>query len=116
MITLKEVLRHWIDRLANAGSLPSDSEEERLRIAILTFVATLIGVAGLIWGISYIALGLSFSGSIPLGYSIVSFASLFYFFRTKRYGFFRFSQLFLILLLPFLLQWSLGGFAAASAV
>ncbi|MEE9170075.1 MAG: hypothetical protein V3U73_09930, partial [bacterium] len=116
MMTMKVIVQHWIDRLANAGSLSSDSEEEGLRKAVLTFVATLIGIAGLIWGIAYVALGLPFSGSIPLGYSVVSFGSLFYFFRTKRYGFFRFSQLFLILLLPFLLQWSLGGFAAASAV
>ena len=36
--------------------------------------------------------------------------------RTKDYRFFRFSQLLLIILLPFLLQWSLGGYAASSAV
>jgi hypothetical protein len=113
---MKVIMQHWIDRLANTGSLSSDSEEERLRKAVLTFVATLIGIAALIWGIAYMALGRLFSGSIPLGYALVSFGSLFYFFRTKRYRFFRFSQLFLILLLPFLLQWSLGGFAAASAV
>ena len=36
--------------------------------------------------------------------------------RTKDYRFFRFSQVILIILLPFLLQWSLGGYAASSAV
>ena len=36
--------------------------------------------------------------------------------RTKDYRFFRFSQIVLIFLLPFLLQWSLGGYVASSAV
>ncbi|HEX2030363.1 MAG TPA: hypothetical protein VHL78_03030 [Actinomycetota bacterium] len=36
--------------------------------------------------------------------------SLAFFFRTKRYRLFRFVQLLLMLLLPSLLQWSLGGF------
>jgi signal transduction histidine kinase len=116
MMTMKVIVQHWIDRLANAGSLSSDSEEERLRKAVLTFIATLIGIAAIIWGIAYVGLGFALSGSIPLSYAVISFSSLIYFFRTKRYGFFCFSQLFLILILPFLLQWSLGGFAAASAV
>ena len=113
---MKEKLKHWIDQLANAGSLSSDSEEERLRKTMLVFVATLIGIAAIIWGTAYVALGLVISASIPLSYSVIAFSSFLYFLHTKRYRFFRFSQLFLILLLPFFLQWSLGGFAAASAV
>jgi adenylate cyclase len=36
--------------------------------------------------------------------------------RTKRYAAYRGSQVGLILLLPFLLQWSLGGFVDSGAV
>jgi adenylate cyclase len=113
---VKSLLQYWIERLANAGSLPFDRPEERLRKAILVFLASIYCFAGILWGFSYFALGLSFAGSIPLGYSVLSGLSLFHFFRTKRYGIFRFSQLFLILLLPFLLQYSLGGFASSSTV
>ncbi len=109
-------MNKWLKGLANLGTTSSDSEEERLRKAILTFVASLIGVVAAIWGIVYIALDHALSGFIPLGYSIISGISIFSFFLTKRYGFFRFSQLLLILLLPFLLQWSLGGFVGGSAV
>jgi hypothetical protein len=56
------------------------------------------------------------SGSIPLSYSFISAASLLYFFKTKHYTFFCRSQLTLILVLPFLLQWSLGGLTASGAV
>jgi class 3 adenylate cyclase len=42
--------------------------------------------------------------------------SIFLFARFKSYPLFRTSQLFLMTLLPFLLQWSLGGYVASSAV
>jgi adenylate cyclase len=113
---VKSLRQYWVERLANAGRLPFDRPEERLRKAILVFLASLYCFAGILWGVSYFALGLPFAGSIPLTYSVLSGLSLFYFFRTKRYGIFRFSQLFLILLLPFLLQFSLGGFASSSTV
>src|SRR5439155_19925209 len=38
------------------------------------------------------------------------------FVRTKRFEFLRTTQLMLMLFLPFLLQWTLGGFRASSAV
>ena len=101
---MKKPGKKWIERLANAGSLPGDTRDQRLRKAILVFLASIYCIAGIIWGISYFALGLPLSGIIPLAYSFISGLSLFYFFWTKRYGVFRFSQLSLILLLPFLLQ------------
>ena len=109
-------MQRWIYRLANAGSLPSDTIDQRLRKAVLTFLTTSYCILGAFWGIAYLALGLPLSASFPLGYAAVSGGSLLFFFRTKRYDFFRFSQLLLILILPFLLQTSLGGFAASSAV
>lgn len=113
---MKKRLEKWIERLAKAGSLPTDRAEQRLRKAVLVFLASIYCIAGIIWGITYFALRLPLSGTIPLAYCFFSGLSLFYFFRTKRYRVFCFIQLSLILLLPFLLQFSLGGFAASSAV
>lgn len=113
---MNQLLRIWIGRLGHAGSLATDTSDQRLRKAILVFLASIYCVAGLLWGISYVALGLTVPGMIPLGYSIISAASLYYFFRTKRFRFFRFTQLLLILFLPFLVQFSLGGFAASGTV
>ena len=114
--SVKRRLQSWIERLAGAGSLPSDRPEERLRKAVLVFLASIYCFAGVLWGISYFVLGHPFAGSIPLAYSVLSGLSLSYFFRKKRYRIFRFTQLSLILLLPFLLQFSLGGFASSSTV
>ena len=105
-----------IDRLSRAGSLPSDTEELRLRKAVLILLAGICMILGIVWGVAYLALGRPLSGSIPLGYSAVSGASLYYFFRSKHFKIFCRTQLAMILVLPFLLQWSLSGFAASGAV
>ena len=106
----------WIERLSKAGSLESDNEEQRLRKAVLIFLAVIYTIAGIVWGLGYLLFGLPVSGSIPLSYSFISAVSLLVFFKTKHYKFFCSSQLTLILVLPFLLQWSLGGLTASGAI
>ncbi|TMK64392.1 MAG: adenylate/guanylate cyclase domain-containing protein [Actinobacteria bacterium] len=69
-----------------------------------------------VWVGTYAALGLWVSAAIPLAYQLASAASIYTFARTRRYLLFRRSQLWMSLLLPFALQWSLGGFKASSAV
>jgi len=98
------------------GVAPEDSEDLRLKKVVLTITATSIALLALFWGGLYIHHGYPLSGAIPLGYSVISFSSILYFFRAKRFAFFCTSQQLLILLLPFLLMWSLGGFANGSVV
>jgi class 3 adenylate cyclase len=69
-----------------------------------------------IWVATYAALGLWLPAAIPFVYQVASAASIYTFARTRRYLLFRRSQLWLSLLLPFALQWSLGGFMTSSAV
>jgi hypothetical protein len=114
--TIKNQMDFWIQRLSNTGGLPSDNQDFQLRKAVLILLAGTCTVLGIIWGLAYFALGFSGAGIIPLGYSAVSAISLFYFFRSKKYKLFCRGQLTLILILPFLLQWNLGGFAASGAV
>jgi guanylate cyclase len=106
----------WITRLARAGTLPSDDSEEILRKGTLTLTACLVTLLALVWVGIYGYLGIWLSALIPLTYQIVVLISLAIFFATKRFRAFRVTQLLMMLILPFLLQWSLGGFAAASAV
>ena len=101
---------------ANSGSAPGDAQEVRLKKAVLTIISGGIALLAIFWGSLYIASGYPYSGAIPLSYAFISFLSIAYFFKAKRFEFFRFSQLLLILLLPFLLQASLGGFANGSVV
>ena len=106
----------WIDRLMRIGSRPSDSPEELLRGATLTISTSLITVLAVGWVVTYAALGLWISAAFPLAYQVISISSLMALARTKRRDLFRTSQIGAVLLLPFLMQWSLGGFVASSGV
>lgn len=108
--------RRLLERLALIGVLPGDSDEVRLQKVTLTLAAVIVTVLAVIWVGTYLALGLPVSAAIPFGYQVASIASLVAFARSKDYRLFRFSQIVLMLLLPFLLQWSLGGYVASSAV
>jgi len=106
----------WLRRLTDLGSLPTDSAELRLRKSVLVLSASLMPTLAFAWVGTYAVLGLWLSAAIPFAYQLASAASLYTFARTRRYRLFRTSQLLMSLLLPFALQWSLGGFAASSAV
>ena len=105
-----------MQRLARIGVLPSDSDELRVRKEVLTLSSVLMATLAFVWVGTYAALGLWLPAAIPFVYQLASFASIYTFARTRRYLLFRRSQLWMSLLLPFALQWSLGGFETSSAV
>jgi guanylate cyclase len=103
-------------RLASLGVDTEDSEDERLDKGMLSVVSTLIAVMSFAWIAIYLAIGLPWSAAIPFAYQLCVVASLVGFARTKRIRTTRTILLVLMLVLPFALQWSLGGFANGSAV
>ncbi|HJS19583.1 MAG TPA: adenylate/guanylate cyclase domain-containing protein [Anaerolineales bacterium] len=113
-------LQHWIERVlssvARIGSDPHDEDDIRLQKSLLVICALLFMAAGWAWGLMYFFFREPLAGSIPFSYGVFSLLSILYFARTRQYAFFRFSQLLLILLLPFLLMVILGGFINGSAV
>lgn len=98
------------------GHHPDDSDEVKLKKSSLLVMSGPFMMAGLIWGLLYFANGLVIPGTIPFCYGILSLVSIIIFRITKKYKIFRNSQLLLILILPFALQISLGGFVPSSAV
>ena len=112
--------REWrgriVRRTAAIASLPSDSPDEQLRKSTLVLTSILITVFSCIWVGTYAALGLWDAALVPLGYQVASLVGLAFLARTKRYSIYRASQIGLMLLLPFLLQWSLGGFVESGSV
>jgi adenylate cyclase len=105
-----------LGRLSALGAVDTDTEEQRLRRSTLVLSTVLVSALTPLWVVTYGVLGLPVAASIPLGYFLVSLGLLTWYVRTGRYPPFRSAQLALMLVLPFLLQWSLGGFAASSAV
>ena len=102
--------------ISQIGSDPNDDDEIRLQKSLLVVCAFLFIIAGVAWGLIYVFSNELTAGAIPLSYSFISLLSIINFGRTRQYRFFRFSQLALILLLPFFLMVALGGFINSSAV
>lgn len=109
-------IRGFFNRMAESGYMQGDSDELKVKKSSLTILSIPFAMAGLVWGTMYFANGLLLSGLIPFSYGVLSVLSFIYFTISKNYVVYRNSQLILILLLPFLLQISLGGFISSSAV
>ncbi|TWD82821.1 guanylate cyclase [Kribbella amoyensis] len=105
-----------LERLAEIGARPEDSHDERLRRGTLVFLSVLITVLSTIWVTTYFAYGDPVSAAIPGAYQVITVVGLVVLARTKRFGVFRSTQLAAFLVLPALLQISLGGFVASSGM
>jgi adenylate cyclase len=108
--------RSRVDRLARIGVLPTDSRDQALRKETLVLSAAVITGLAVVWVATYWALGLHVAAVIPFVYQVVSIINLALLAKTKRYRFFRACELAMSLVLPFVLQLSLGGFVASSGV
>ena len=105
-----------LDRLSDLGARPEDPRDERLRHGTLIFASVLITLISLIWVVTYLAYGYPMSAAIPAVYQLATVVGLVVLARTRRFGVFRTTQLLAFLVLPALLQASLGGFVASSAM
>ena len=102
--------------MARIGYDPNDSDEQRLQKTLLSLGSWMFTAAGAFWGILYFLLDEYIASSIPLGYTVISLLSIIIFHFKRRYKFLLFTQLLLILFLPFLLMIALGGFIKSSTV
>jgi adenylate cyclase len=110
---LIESILPWMSRI---GYDANDNDDMRLQKTLLSLGSFMFIAAGALWSILYFLLGEHVAGTIPLGYVIASSLSLVIFHWTRHYKFLLFTQLLLILFLPFLLMIALGGFIKSSAV
>ena len=108
--------KNLIQRFLQVASLPTDTQEERLNKENLMLMSSHFTVVGLVWGVVYWINGLWLPSYIPFSYTILSVISIMILLINKKFSFFRNFQLCLVLLLPFLLHLSLGGFIQSSSV
>jgi len=113
---IQKLFQQVLLSISRIGSDPNDDDDIHLQKSLLVVCAFPFMLAGVAWGLVYILSNEPLAGAIPLSYSFISLLSIIHFGRTRQYRFFRFSQLALILLLPFFLMAALGGFINGSAV
>jgi class 3 adenylate cyclase len=102
--------------LKGIGTDPGDEEDLRLRKALVVVTALFMSAMGLLWAAIYLVGGEPGAAAFPLMYSVLSFLSIAIFSVTRQLGAFANSQLLLILVLPFLMVFVLGGLMPSSAV
>jgi len=105
-----------LDRGLSIGAADDDGEDVRLRKRGLLMVVWGVVLLAPIWSVVYLALGRPLSAAIPGTYVVISLISLAMVARRGWSDGLRSSQVILILFLPALLMWSLGGFVLGSAV
>ena len=75
-----------------------------------------MSAGGILWGTILVIAKVSPPAIIPYGYVILTALNFWYFYKTKHFAIVRHVQTFISLLLPFSLQWWLGGFEQSGAV
>jgi len=116
VLSMKLSFRELFRRIAAIGADPKDDAETRLPKSLLVLSSVPFIFLPLLWSVMYIAFGEVYVALIPMAYSIFSFFSLVHYSYTKRFESYRFNQLLLILILPFAVMISMGGFIGGSAV
>lgn len=94
---------------------PSAPLVGRAILSLLVFAESLICVFW-IFTLSSLGEGYAFMAAVPYVYIVVSYASLLVFYHFKRFEHFIFTQLVMLLVMPFFMQWVIGGFEASSGV
>ncbi len=115
-MTFKEKASKSISALIAVGDLPLDTEQEKLEHHLLMYMGILMGVGGLVWGSIAAYFGLFAPALIPYGYTAITIINFTHFYLTKNFQRTRFIQVLISLLLPFMFQWSLGGFVLSGAI
>lgn len=116
MASLVDRLRKGGTRVAHIGQSPDDDAQTRLRKTALVVASVTIAVFATAWTLVYLALDRPVSAAIPFTYQVATLIGLSWFARSRDMHAFGTLQVVLMLVLPFLLQWSLGGFENGSAV
>ncbi|MCJ2049494.1 adenylate/guanylate cyclase domain-containing protein [Methylobacterium sp. J-070] len=102
--------------IAQIGADQRDCDDVALQKTILVSIVLSSAFVAAIWGSIYIAAGAQTAGAIPTAYSALSLSNTALFGAFRCYGFYRSTQLALILLLPWLMTIVLGSFNNSSAV
>jgi hypothetical protein len=106
----------FIRRLGSIGDRPGDTPHEKLQHRFLVYMGVLMSMGALVWsGLSF-AYGLRLPGMIPAFYLVLTAINLLWFATSKSFSGARAVQIFFSLLLPFVFQWTIGGFHASGAV
>lgn len=100
----------------SVGADPRDSTETALQKRLVVVLSVGLLPLTLLWSVIYLVAGVPLSAAIPAIYTAAAPVNTLLFSWTRNLGFYRFTQLLMFLVLPWLLMMTLGGFRDSSVV
>lgn len=115
---MQDSIQQYIVNTRDFWRKVSNPGEEALGRHILSILVLAESLICIFWIYTISGLGEEYAlmAVTPYVYLIFSYVSLFVFYRTKRYHYFIFTQLAMLLMMPFFLQWTIGGYEASSGI
>lgn len=113
MLNLPERLMRLAGRI---GAAPTDSGDMALQKRLTVLLSVGLLPFTLLWALIYILAGATLPAAIPALYSAITPVNTAVFAWSRNLRIYRFIQLLMFLLLPWLLMMSLGGFRESSVV
>ena len=111
LVPLSILTREFWSRFSN----PTPAALGKSILSLLVLAETIVCIFW-IFTLSSLGEGYALIAAVPYVYLVISYVSLFIFYRFKRFEYFTFTQLVMLLVMPFFMQWAIGGFAASSGV
>ncbi|MGJ8620814.1 MAG: adenylate/guanylate cyclase domain-containing protein [Methylophilaceae bacterium] len=99
----------------NSISRPTDSVLSKAILSILVVAESIVSIFW-IYTLSGLGEGYALMALFPYIYIIISYASLLIFYRYQKFQYFIFTQLIMLLVMPFFMQWVIGGYQASSGI
>ncbi|MFV1921372.1 MAG: adenylate/guanylate cyclase domain-containing protein [Methylotenera sp.] len=96
-------------------SRPTDSVLSKAILLILVFAESIVSIFW-IYTLSGLGEGYALMALFPYIYIVISYASLLIFYRYQKFQYFIFTQLIMLLVMPFFMQWVIGGYQVSSGI
>lgn len=110
------MLKTFIKRIGELGVEAQDDDLLKNKKRFLMYQSVLMSMGGVLWGIICLAIDKPMPSLIPFGYIFLTFINVYRFLRVRKFFLAQSFQTLISLLLPFFLQWSLGGFYESGGV
>jgi class 3 adenylate cyclase len=102
--------------IGSIGSGPADTDDLRMRKALIAGSAAAMIPIGFAWAAFLAAYGEFGAAAVPFSYGVITLVGMLVFGLTRRYSVMIGSQLVCWLVLPFLVSIALGGFGSSGAI
>jgi adenylate cyclase len=113
---ISSVYQRLVAQAGRIGAALTDGAERALQKRLIVSLSVGLLPLTFLWSVIYFSAGAPLSAAMPGLYTIIAPINTAVFARTRNLAVYRFIQLLMFLILPWLLMMSLGGFKDSSAV